>query len=315
MAVDWRALLSSIGVQWKDKGNNCSRGHVNINCPFCHDDPSFHAGINEETGHYSCWRNTNHWGSDPARLLQKLTRSRTQALALLEKYETGIPITKREPVEKPRNGEWDKFLPASENDACMDYLWNRGFDDPERVANQAGLKYARHGVYQHRLLMPLYDHEMVARAWTGRALRDDVAMRYKTEAHPDSALLIYTDAVLCGLAKAAGNMSVIVVEGPMDALKINSYKEDRDILAIGLTGLKAPEGRFYTLSKIKPKRIFLCLDDNSPLAIRAKLRKIADRDAPALSVKVPDGFHDPGEMPQNKVNPWIKGFLREARIS
>jgi hypothetical protein len=160
--------------------------------------------------------------------------------------------------------------------------------------------------------MPLYDHQMTVQAWTGRALRDDAAVRYKTLAHPQSDQLIYTDSVLCGLAQSTGNMSALVVEGPIDALKINAYKEDRDIVAIALTGLKAPEGRFYTLTKLKPKRIFLCLDRNAPLANVVKLRQIAARDTPADSIMPPDGYDDLGETPRNKVNPWVRGLKREA---
>lgn len=71
---DWRPFLEEHAIPYITRGPNVSRGETNIRCPFCGSaDPSFHMGLNPETGWWSCWRNrTAHSGKSPVRLIMKL---------------------------------------------------------------------------------------------------------------------------------------------------------------------------------------------------------------------------------------------------
>lgn len=72
---DWLSLLRQQGIPFVDRGANVKRGEVNIKCPFCGTaDPSHHLGLNLDTGWWACWRNNNHRGKSPLRLLMQLLR-------------------------------------------------------------------------------------------------------------------------------------------------------------------------------------------------------------------------------------------------
>ena len=47
--------LDDLGVDYISEGKNVSSGWIEINCPFCGQDPSKHLGINLETGLFHSW--------------------------------------------------------------------------------------------------------------------------------------------------------------------------------------------------------------------------------------------------------------------
>ena len=49
-------ILKEHNIPFKEKGKNVSKRDVNIKCPFCVNDPSYHCGINKEHGYFYCWR-------------------------------------------------------------------------------------------------------------------------------------------------------------------------------------------------------------------------------------------------------------------
>jgi len=314
MPIDWRPLLDSIRVSWKDRGNNCSRGYVNINCPFCGDDPSFHLGISEETGRYTCWRNDSHWGYDPARLLQTLVKSRVKALALIDSYQTTYSPISFDAPPKPSNDKWDKFLLATESPRCVEYLRDdRGFPNAEEVILSAGLRWTPIGADAHRILFPLYNYRMELCSWTGRAATDSTGLRYRVNPHPDIESLVYTDAGHWGLSTSTGQQMLVLVEGPMDALKINAYKNMRNVLAVALTGLAFTTGRLNLLKKWQPIHTFLCVDEGVPIATTEKIRDSLGAGMSVTSIRV-EGYKDAAEIPHNEINPWLQGVIREASI-
>jgi hypothetical protein len=65
--LDWRQLLTDNRVPFIERGPNVKRGEINIRCPFCGSaDPSYHMGLNLDSGWWSCWRNKDqHSGKSP----------------------------------------------------------------------------------------------------------------------------------------------------------------------------------------------------------------------------------------------------------
>ena len=70
--VNIQKLFDTHGVPYVSQGKNVKKGHINVACPFCGDDPSFHLGINTDTLAWSCWRNSSHRGNYPHKLVKKL---------------------------------------------------------------------------------------------------------------------------------------------------------------------------------------------------------------------------------------------------
>jgi hypothetical protein len=300
--VDWRGLLNEINIEWKDRGPNCARGRVNINCPFCWDDPSCHCTISEATGRFYCYRDSLHFG-DAVALVSKLKadkgvrRPRIEALALLDDYETTLAPTP--PAAIPRQTdierEYDNFEPAWESERYLDYLADeRGFSNPVMTARQFNLRCQRHGIWARRLLLPLYDHTGSLSGWTGRSIDDWREPRYL--AHP-SALVLEL------LAGSLDGSSFVIAEGPMDALKFNSAMRARvqDCSAVGLTGLHLSQGRLFSICARQPKRLWLSLDANAKRSTRRQLqRELAKYAAERFCHRlvIPSGFKDLGEMPE-----------------
>ncbi len=99
----------------------------------------------------------------------------------------------------------------------------------------------------------------------------------------------------------------------MDALKINSYKGMRNVLAVALTGLAFTTGRLRLLKKWKPIHTFLCLDDGVPIATADKIRDSLSAGTSVTSIRV-EGYKDAADIPHNEINPWLQGVIREASI-
>jgi hypothetical protein len=313
MSIDLRALFDHLNIEWKDRGPNCSRGRVNINCPFCWDDPSCHCTISEATGRWYCFRDSTHYG-DAAHLVTKLLadrderRPRIAALALLDDYDTATDSIPAPPPERKQTA-WERFLPAWQSEAMLDYLWERGFDRPDMVARKFDLRYAKQGEWAQRLLIPLYDSESQQQGWTGRAIRN-LELRYRAEPpHLIPSLL-------------AGNLlgeSLLVVEGPMDALKWNSAMGSAllQCSAIGLTSLNLTADRLSAIAR-KPRRaIILCLDADAKthlkLRLMSELRKRPTYGA-VLLINPPDNYNDLGAMPEQAVQDWGGALLHAVQM-
>src|SRR5690554_4770393 len=81
--MDWVAFLTQYNVDFITEGPNLAHGNVGVRCPFCGDDPSYHMGISLDGHGWNCWRNGQHRGRSPIRLIQALTGvSREKALAI-----------------------------------------------------------------------------------------------------------------------------------------------------------------------------------------------------------------------------------------
>lgn len=305
ISIDWRSLFSELGVSWKDRGSNCVRGNVNIPCPACGNDPSYHLGVSEEIEAYYCYRDSRHAGRSFVRLLWLLGQSRTEALALLNRHQGRVSV---KPVEAPReqqatNKLWANFLPASQSPQAVAYLDARGFTNSAHVINRYDLRYTPQGKWSRRVLLPFLEGGEVL-TWSGRTWEKARSPKYLTD-EQKIAGLVYTPRLPRGI--------VVICEGPLDALKISVATEDEDISAIALTGKGLNASKLLRLARLtRGKRVIFCPDDDVSVGeaynLLSQLR--ASLDATFMNVlRLPSGFKDPGEMALSDIAPWIKGGL------
>ena len=231
--VDWRRLLTQQNVEWIDRGANVKYGNINVKCPFCADDPSQHMGLDSKTGYWACWRNANHRGRNPARLLSKLLRvsfaranellgiraidasDLGQAVAYLKGTAQAVDVAAQ--LQYPT--EFHVLEPTYSADPFLDYLASRGFDDPVRAAAFLRLRYAYSGEYSGRVIFPYFElGELVH--WTGRSIYKGAELRYK--ACPAS-IAVDPFCVYGFDFAAGGGDTLVVVEGPIDSAKLNYY--------------------------------------------------------------------------------------------
>lgn len=321
--MDWESFLRERGMTYRSTGKNVKREHINIPCPFCGPaDPSEHMGLELSTGAWGCWRDKNHRGRKPQRLIVALLRCTwDEADQLVEGFieDVGIEeLIKRAKAlgTKVRNhiteltaikflSNMKKIKREGTTSAAYRYLQKRGWEHPTDVATLSRryrLRYAPYGDFGCRLIIPFLIEKKIV-GWTGRAI-GKAELRYVS--HPSSEvvkrLLFNYDAA------ADGGETLLVVEGPLDTLKMDFVGWRKQVRAVGLlgTGYTQPQiNMLFDLGR-RFERVVVLLD--------------ADAEAVAMSLQtelsllgaeiafLPNGIKDPGEFTLREASRFIRQF-------
>ena len=307
--IRWRELLSSQAIHWVDRGPSITRGNIAIQCPWCGNaDPSQHLSLNEESGAYNCWRVTGHGGHSPYYLLRALG-IRGDLTDLITLYGGTSPRIERERPQADLNifaKRWATFRPAALDAEARDYLRLRGFWNPVRTANRFDLRVAS-GHHAGRLWFPFYYGNDVA-GYTGRSMRGH-QIRYMTEA---ASTYLYLPRLPYDTDRL-----ILLVEGPLDALRLADATEDRyDLLTAALCGLSlTPDKRLqlWSLAKLIPQ-VFIVPDSTVSVQDANRLRKELHAlaygqgivEARVRRLDLPPGIDDPGEMTGEDIELWLR---------
>ena len=311
LSIDWRALLSSLHIEWRDRGANCTAGNINVKCPWCHSDPSFHLAIAEAREAFYCWRDPNrHSGRSFIGLLMKLGQRREEAVRLLNYYRRGKGIqAEPEAPDKPLklDGGWARFAPAQESKQLVDYLAKRGFTSPRALCEQFDLRYAPTGSWARRLLIPLHLDGAVV-SWTGRDIARQPLLRYKMQ-----ELAGYEPFYSPDIRKPKIEM-LIVCEGPMDALKVASACHGHPVSTIALCGKALGAQKMLQIRKAAGhcRYCLVAMDAEVPISQVYHIIRELDGAIGARYIgraKLPPGVSDPGELSPEGVIPWINQTL------
>ena len=328
--IDWQQILTDHRIEYVDRGPNVSRGELNIQCPFCGSaDPSHHLGLNLDTGWWSCWRNQNHRGKSPIRLLMQLLRIsylRARELAGLgDDYidpdgfdAVAARVMGRDQVVRMEEVRRDFISLPKEFESAdrkllsgaytyrrhLKYLENRGFPirDLPKLCAKYHIQAAHFGQYRDRIILPYYvNGELVT--WTGRAIAD-ANVRYLDLSVEDSLIpakqTFYNHDCLI-----TGGRTLLVVEGPFDVLKLDFYGERCGIRAVGLSTNSIREEQIYLLEDAVSQfdRVIIMLDAATNLGVVDSMRlKERLSHIPKIEIRaVPFGYKDGGEMPPRAV--------------
>jgi len=321
-AFDYRSFLTEYRIPFVTEGKNVASGNINIKCPFCGDDPSEHLGIEEETGKWSCWRNVDHRGRSPEKLIVHLTGCSWAAAKKL--LADGLPPDvgsfeefsaknlfdgEVKDREKYTPVETVEFLPefrvlksTGVYSKFWKYLENRGFTDGivSRMSSRYTLRCALTGRFKFRLIMPLYsDAGMVG--WVARSI---TYSNYRYLTYPSAVI----KKTLFNIAHIRhGGEVLFLVEGVFDAMKINVYGIEYGAKATCLLGRVITEAQVAILASISRKfrKLVILLDAD---ALGSTLSVLGDLgfSSPVIG-KLPKGVSDPGEMSREQVIKLIKG--------
>ena len=286
--MEVRSWLELHRITAKVSGNNTSRGYVNINCPLCNDDPSYHMRIAEDWSHWYCLRGQGHKGRSLKFLMYWVAR-RTGLVAeeLIADLPKGLnqETSGPRPQREVRNSVFAEFLPADQSQEMLDYLERRLFMFPEETAERFNLKYAVNGKWAGRLIIPL------TIGWTGRSVRDHIEPRYESETN-DSGFFLY------GKGETA-----LLVEGPVDAMKIASVS--MQFMVLGMTGSRISPALLREVKTRGIKRLILIPDSEVSAAQRVNLTQELRNNLPQVIITraiLPENpatlepFKDCGEM-------------------
>lgn len=314
MAIRWRSLFDAIGVRWIDRGHNTSRGHINIQCPWCGTaDPSYHLGIEEASGAYYCLRSQPpHAGRSVPFLLMKLGVPPYQIDALLGEFSDDRP-----PPRTPHHREttsWERFTSAADHPAALTYLKSRGLDPPAVIARRYDMRFiTTGGVNAWRILLPLHLHFEIV-GWTGRAIGKQTP-RYWTNDPSDGAAL-YIPAY-----PTKDTTTIIVVEGPFDAVAIaDAYHPNYPVTAIAVTGLNLNPLRRQHLADViglaREPRVLITLDNDQERNIRENFYNLLAHGTGIPhpeSFPLPAGAKDAGEMSRGQIRTWLNKLPEHQR--
>lgn len=333
--LDYQALLHEHRIEFITKGKNVKRGQINIRCPFCASaDPSYHMGLDLESGWWACWRNSNHRGKSPVRLLVKLLNIPYWSARDLcglgldyvdpDGFSTVVQRLKsvgwskdskkdRKPI--PKLTMPDDFRPISGGFATrrhVDYLVQRKFNESDvlDLAYDYNLQAVTGGYWSHRIIMPFFmDGDLVT--WTGRAISGQEP-RYQDLSIANSVVepkrtLYNHDALL------AGGSVLFIVEGPLDVLKLDFYGKSLGLRAVGLCTNSVTDEQQFILADAVSRFSLVCImmDRANSMSIVDGMRLRQQMQFAGREVKVmvpPAGRKDAGEcLPKE-----IREFAREV---
>jgi len=331
--IDWRDVLSRHRVEFVERGANVRRGELNIQCPFCGSaDPSHHMGLSPESGWWACWRNAEHRGKSPVRLLVKLlgvTVKQARELAGLhddwvdpEGFGSAVarfmgrlvapvvPVEEERVLHPPAHASPVLDMPGYQADRFLQYLWMRGFNragrDPFMLCDQYGLMGAVRGDYAQRVILP-YMHEDKMVAYTGRAITD-ATVRYKDASVDDCIVQVRHTFYNANALHDRSAHTLLVVEGPFDALKLDFYLRPLGARAVAISTNNLSRQQQDVLREAAQNFISvpLMLDLTKPLDAGAAMRmRSGISDIPNMRIVMSSGsdrkIKDAGAMTPSEV--------------
>lgn len=321
MPFDFLAFIKNERISYITEGKNVKRGNFNITCPFCGaSDKHYHMGIDPKTGYWGCWRNPFHRGTRPTRLIAALkgcTWEEAEAIASDELLaeSVGLPGLKERvntlfgtPPKRSKLKVYDfdpSFKPIRDRGTTSrfwQYLIRRKFDpqDIEQLCSDYSLRCSLVGEWAYRLILPFVVNEEIV-GWQGRAITPS-SLRYRSfPGSEDVKRLVFNhDAAL------QGGRVLVIVEGPLDALKIDFYGKDAGIRAIGGLGVSMTSAQVAIILKLARRfdDVALMLDPDA-LGVALRLQGVLSPARPKL-IQIPDRFEDPGDFTPDAVVPVIE---------
>lgn len=326
--INWQRICDDNRIPYIDRGANVKRGEISVHCPMCGSaDPSYHMGLNLENGYWACWRNQNHRGRSPVRLLIALLGiSYRKALeiagldasyvdpegfdavaARLMKQHGFTKIEeinhKREFLQFPR-----EFVPITgkgRTRRCWEYLaFDRTFGaiDTIKLCAQYDIHTATDGPFRDRVVLPYYLNEELV-SWTGRAIAD-ATIRYR-DLDVESSLVPPKETLFNHDCGHVGGHVLVVVEGPIDALKLDYFGRDWGLRAVSLSTNSITDQQVFLLEDLSARfqRCMIMMDNKSQLGIidsmrmKSRLAQIKNLEF----VRVPGNYGDAGALPPTSV--------------
>lgn len=309
MSFSWVPFLEQHGVHYVTTGKNVGKGRIAVKCPFCGAaDPSEHMSIALSGLGWRCWRNRQHSGAKPNRLIRALTGMSAAAIAALvgdggrqqlpldfmsavrDLLEDAPPSPPAElpVIRMPKElRKIDTSLAARPYERYLRF--KRGLT-LEQVAPY-DLRFAVSGEWSGRVVVPVSNRKGQLVALTGRHIgRNVTALRYKASGAHISEVLLFED----WLFKPQRAEVLVVTEGPFDAIKVDALGRHLGIRAtcVFTSGPSARQIATLRLLTERFKRVVALFDDeNEQTSFR-----LADQIPGVEPLVLPESFKDPGEL-------------------
>lgn len=325
MAMDWEAFFKDHSVDYVTRGPNVGRNNININCPFCADDPSHHMGISMIEKGWGCLR-CHTAGVNPTKLLRALLGcSYNQAKIVVQQYSAVDPDSldevaklllgdkadkkqrKRRKLHMPQ--EFRSIKSKGSTARFYHYLYNRGFYNVDKLVKMYDLHCATTGKWKDRIIIPIYiNNELVS--WTTRALGKTIdAPRYMALSEEDGGLINVFHTLMNWDYISKGGDLLIIVEGPFDAMKLDFYAYKYNACATCTFGTAMSNEQSMIIASMAKrfKKAVLLYDEGAAQAIFEAQDKLMHTNVECGFL--PNNVEDPGAMSKKQVLKFISAYI------
>lgn len=338
MAFDWRAFLDRHGISYQ-----VQKKDLYIHCPFCGaSDGGRHMGVSVVGKGWGCWKQNTHRGRSPERLIQALLGCSWVEAQRLAGSGAGPGLTAAGGFMAAVEGALGKAPPAGTPGPLLapkefrplqppikflqrpfwEYLGDRGFTgrQVETLADHFDLRWCMEGEWAYRLIIPVRDHTRAWCTWTGRAINDNAKVRYKTlTADPDKAGVRapvargpITNMLLDMPNLVKGGDTLVIAEGPFDAMRLSLFAGEYNARATCLFGKAISKEQVDLLAELRPlyRDMVLLLDPDAALdamTLQTRMAPLA-----ALSHLL-QGDDDPGEMSPSAIRDLMRELPKTKR--
>jgi hypothetical protein len=337
MPFDFLAFLAQEAVPHVvGPAKNVRRNHVGLQCPFCGpSDPGMHFSYNLDTGAYGCWRDSTHRGKNVYRLIQAvkgcnrdtareivLDGLATEEVSWEELTERANNLFKAKPRKEglKRMRFPDDFKPPAKTRLrrpFWDYLrYERGFlrEHVDSVVERYGFMCSLAGPHAGRLIIPVQVNGVLI-GWTGRTIHD-VEPRYKAWPPGDTIKqgLPFYDVVTGfneGARGAVGNAMLAVVEGGLDAPKLDFYGAEYGLNALPIMGTSATPAQLTLIAKAAKfyERVVVLLDQKAEASAMLLASQLAT--VGAVADFLPDDVKDPGAFTPRRAEKFARHLVKK----
>ena len=280
------SFLEDRDIVYKTSGKNVTSGWIEISCPFCGNDPSYHFGVNLDSGFGNCWICGKK--SNPVKLVQEIDScSWFEAEATVNEFTLDILDTK-EPKKtdlNPTRIVWPEYMEDKIPNLHRTYLEGRGLD-PDMITKEFGLKFIRNlGQWKFRIIIPIQFEGQVV-TFTSRDVTGKAEIKYRHL--PDREAIVPIKHTLYGYDRIRD--TAVLVEGVADVWNIGHG-------AIGSFGTMLTQEQKSLLTRVK--NLFIMFDsDATDKAL--KLSTVLQRKKRHVEV-VALSEGDPAELSQDLV--------------
>lgn len=339
---DWSTFCKQSGVPFVESGASTAKGNIYIHCPFCGAaDKSHHMGLSLsiKQPYWGCWRDPTHRGVAPQRLLVALLSCSWEEATKIVKELGGETAEdydailrrfidaaepKAEPIVVKKRAlilptEFKRLDNASSYSLPYKrYLSRRGFDDAAKVSTRFDLRYCLRGPFGGRLIIPIYHKEKLV-SWTARDVTGKSTLRYRTlgtdaencaktgygPALSNLADVVYNGDRATRRALSGKARTLVVCEGPFDAIKVDWLGRSVGVSAVALFGSTKRAQVLELLSIVEQgyESVVVALDADAlknAIHLVDMLRGLLNCSVRRLAL--PDGVKDPGDLSERNFN-------------
>ncbi|QEP53431.1 hypothetical protein [Vibrio alginolyticus] len=346
----WIEIFHKHSITYATKHKNCKRGNIVIDCPFCaNSEGKFHMGVDKH-GRFGCWKNQEHRGHSPHKLLVALLKiSPAEATRLVGADEGQVDEDEWNSLLRglksweEEEGVWDdeeeeeepakvigmkmpkQFIPITPNGPATDYfyyLMDRGFPrkDVRKLVKHFNLRCCdvwdrvAGKIWYERIITPVYlEGELMC--WGSRTINPDDELRYMS-LPADESVIPVKELVYNYDNCMEGGKILLLVEGQVDVWKLDFYGKQHGIRAAGLFSKSIVPSQVDLVNELKKQydHTFLLLDAHEE-AYGLSLCDLLNGYGKRVKTIMWDGNdEDPGAATLKELETFFKKLLKKTLL-